>query len=373
MKSKTRGNGYFEKRGNKIYAVAFIDGKLVKKSTGVNYDPIAFKQMVKRDNALEVLLQLKQIKENKPKEVVTTIKEFGYEVMRRKCRGVSENVAEDYMGIFENLIIPTFGTWSFKDLKLSDIEKWEENFYHLGIDRRRRIRNIFRHIISKAVGDEIIQFNPMRELDQLKDLSGKKDSSTNVYTPEEVALLLNTASGWERIYLALLFMTGGRVGEVLGLQWEDINFETKTIHFKRSWSKGKEVFTNKYKKHLRDVDIFPELFDMLLEYSQNKRNEVWLFTLRKNAETPPYSSGSIKKYILPIFEEAGVEYKTFRTARQSFITLMIENKMSLSWVQEFVGHKIGSRITMQNYFKSITKDKRKQISEEAANKVNFAS
>jgi integrase len=56
------------------------------------------------------------------------------------------------------------------------------------------------------------------------------EATTKAYTTSEIRLIIDGANGWLKVYFSLLFTTGMRVGEVLGLEWEHIDFENKIIN-----------------------------------------------------------------------------------------------------------------------------------------------
>ncbi len=59
------------------------------------------------------------------------------------------------------------------------------------------------------------------------------------YTAGEVTTLLKESDGWFKVFLYLVFSTGLRTGEAIGLMWDDIDFENGFIDLKRSITKGR--------------------------------------------------------------------------------------------------------------------------------------
>ena len=70
-----------------------------------------------------------------------------------------------------------------------------------------------------------------------------------------------------RLFLALLIFTGARRGEILGLQWQDIDLNANVIHICRNATYTKNqatVGTPKTKSGFRDIPLFPDLLTYLL-------------------------------------------------------------------------------------------------------------
>lgn len=76
--------------------------------------------------------------------------------------------------------------------------------------------------------------NPFDALDSLK----VKKPKVTPLLPHEVKLILETAQGWFKNYLALGFMTGMRVGEIVALKWKNVNLEHREIYVCASKAKG---------------------------------------------------------------------------------------------------------------------------------------
>ena len=76
------------------------------------------------------------------------------------------------------------------------------------------------------------------------------------------------------ITFVLALHTGMRIGEVLALQWDDIKFESKSIHVQRTLTlvDGKyELGETKTEASNRVIPMTEELMEELLEYQNIKR------------------------------------------------------------------------------------------------------
>ena len=91
------------------------------------------------------------------------------------------------------------------------------------------------------------------------------------------------------IAFVLALHTGMRIGEVLALQWDDINFKNKTIHVQRTLTlvDGKyELGETKTEASNRIIPMTEELMGELLEYqSRKKENSFDLLICTRNKKS----------------------------------------------------------------------------------------
>lgn len=109
----------------------------------------------------------------------------------------------------------------------------------LSASRVETILQVLRNVLKHALEDEYIQVNPC---DKMGSYCGERNKKVNPLTIEETQQLLENATHLplelEALYTTMIF-TGLRIGEVLALEWTDIDFETrmlkitKQLHYKR--------------------------------------------------------------------------------------------------------------------------------------------
>ena len=80
-----------------------------------------------------------------------------------------------------------------------------------------------------------------------------------------------------RLFFTLAFFTGFRRGELLGLEWKDVNWETMTIRVSRTSSytasMGTHTSDTKTKKSKRIGKYKDHIFDLLAEYKEEQDAE----------------------------------------------------------------------------------------------------
>ena len=158
-------------------------------------------------------------------------------------------------------------------------------------------------------------------------------------TEDEVKQLLGTAADTgtpegrrDASILELLYATGLRVSEMVGLNVQDIDFEEGFI---RTWGKGAKE---------RIVYVYPEALSHLrayiggarVELLGNKRGETALYVNQRGERLTRQWVWNILKASA---KKAGIDTKiTPHTLRHSFATHLLQNGASLRHVQELLGH-----------------------------------
>lgn len=131
-------------------------------------------------------------------------------------------------------------------------------------------------VFSYAVKMEMLTDNPCKRVTVPKGEKKEKD----IYTLEEVAhlfQLLETAPLKYRTFFTLAIYSGFRRGEMLGLEWKDIDWEHNVISVRRTSNytafKGIYTDTTKTKKSQRSLKFPQSVMDLLREYKAEQDEE----------------------------------------------------------------------------------------------------
>ena len=327
----------FNVRNNIIYVQGRVDGKRYRISTNKEATEANLKWIKK--NARDVLLKL--IDKQKPMKY--DLASFGLEVIEMSSHRRGAAIQKEYISKFDNYILPYFKHYQFSDIKVYDLEKWQSMLLKkFSTSSVIRVKYIFSMIMKKAVANEIIDKNPFDYVDSFKVVSDKKTP----YTIDEMTMLIKESTGFLKLYLNIAFTTGMRVGEILALRWDDVDFDKGIIYINGAVSRGSVIGSNDRKNHNR-ISIIPQFVLSLL--MDHKTNDEWIF--RTTREDKPYYNGNYvsKKMFKPLLKKLNIEDKTLYATRHTFISLMRNEGVSMNFIQELVGHSDGSRITDKNY------------------------
>ncbi len=146
--------------------------------------------------------------------------------------------------------------------------------------------------------------------------------------------------------MSLLIYTGERRGEVLGLRWEDIDFENGLISVQRAvtFVKGKPfVGEPKSKAGYREIPILPELKQCLEKY---RKKEGYIIG---DGEEPITETGFKRRYER-IGKQIDLHGATPHVFRHTFLT-MASDKVDTKTLQMIAGHS-SYTITFNRYVHS---------------------
>ena len=272
-------------------------------------------------------------------------------------------------------IIPKIGSKPLNQITTGTLEKF---YAHLKSDGRliRReqygtglsnsvIRSIHAHCraaLEKAKNERLIRKNPAEHC----TLPQKKSSEIEVLTPAEMQrLLIQAKYETEAFYVMFLLdlSTGLRRGEVLGLQWSDINFETGTLNVIRQirYSGGElKIGPPKTKASERAIILPPPLVAVLKKY-KSKVKSVWLFPSPVKKEDVPRDPSACRKRLSNILEKAECKHVPFHALRHTFATQMLRYGMDVKTLASTIGHE--SVETTLNIYSHTTDEGMRQAAE----------
>lgn len=155
-------------------------------------------------------------------------------------------------------ISPYLGRKQLKKLSAEDIEDWIDAVKKDGVgDRGCQLAFIvLRSALKRAKRLKKIIDNPCLDVDQPK----YEAPEAEVFSKEQASRMFHEAEGVRLGPLfQLAFATGARQGELLGLEWDSVDFEAGVIHIKQQLIEGTGFFeissTLKTKTSRRSIEI----------------------------------------------------------------------------------------------------------------------
>ena len=221
-----------------------------------------------------------------------------------------------------------------------------------------------RSALEKAVQDGLIRVNPAIGC----KLPPKKAREMQVLTREELQRFLIQAKfeGYYEVFL-LDLATGLRRGELMALQWDDLDFETGVLTISKQVSlvRGKIVMSvPKTKSSIRKLVLPPAVVQVLKEYRESNHSR-WMFP-SPVLEDLPLNPGSVYDRLQLILEHANCKQVRFHDLRHTFATLALQNGVDVKTVSSMLGH-FDAGFTLRTYT-HVTR----QMQESAAEKMgNF--
>ncbi len=261
----------------------------------------------------------------------------------------------DYTSKYNKHLRTIFGEKKLNEVKGTDITLWQNKMIKKGyaIKTIKSVRGILSTMFEDAIKDEIIDKNPVRYASQLSTRNEKKKSSNEIqpFTLEEIKKLISTTSNEQmRNLYMLLFTTGLRGGEAIGLKWENVDFKKKTIEIVSQMGRGEEG-SPKWGS-FRTIPIIDSLLPHLEnQYKLTGNKNSYVFLNREN--TCFWDISKIREnYWKKDLEKAKIPYRKIHQTRHTFCSTLISSGEDVNYVSKIAGHS-STKMTLEVYSKYI--------------------
>ena len=318
-----------------------------------------------------------------------------------------ESTRSSYLYTYDHYVRDTFGLKRIAEIKYSDVLQF---YYHLlnqqgiSLGTLDSVHCLLHPTFQLAVRDEIIRKNPtdgvMKEISRE---SGKNRGVRHALTIEQQRCFMEYIANHPIYYhwwpmFTILLGTGCRIGEALGLRWQDLDFEKRVININHSLvyypANGSNkcvlrVSLPKTDAGIRTIpmlDIVKDAFEMLYEeQKENGFNETeidgmtgFIFCNRFGSVPNPQTVNHTIKRIANNYNadevvRAKKEHRdpiilpnfSCHHLRHTFCTRLCENETNLKVIQSIMGHK-NIETTLDIYAEATEKKKQESFENLAA-------
>lgn len=231
--------------------------------------------------------------------------------LKRIKQDIRTTTYENHQSIINMRIAPQLGGILVQDLRPATIDSWLQDLYSAGYSKgyTGQCRMILHEVLNYAVYPcELIATNPCSYTRVPKN-AVKNAVKRHIVSSERFHELIHTFPLGETMHapIALMWHTGMRVGEVLGLTWEDINFEERSIYIQhqRIYYKGKPYRTRltstKTEQSKRKIFITDELVSILRQEQERQKGLSVVNAIDGKGYCYSFSSGlNMKQDLTPI-------------------------------------------------------------------------
>jgi integrase len=184
----------------------------------------------------------------------------------------------------------------------------------------------FKAVFNHSFNNELIARNPAKNIKQFK----LEKKEMEYFSKEELDILLSYTNKkyqgeerWKHVLYLTFFLTGERLGEVLGLQWKQIHFQEDAIIVNQVWcsKENKVVHTTKGKKDLR----LPLNSFLIKELASLRNSRVGEFIFSQTGERPIDASNFRSRMWFKDLKEAGVKRIRIHDSRHTYASLFMMN------------------------------------------------
>jgi len=268
-----------------------------------------------------------------------------------------------YNTIIHNHIIPILGDYQLEELTPQILqgfvlEKLEKGNIKTGGPLANNTVIIITNVLKQAIKEaNLLEFST-KDCTKTIKLPSQQETNVSAFEKYEQEKLLkyclcNKKSNYIGIVLCLY--TGIRIGELLALTWQDIDFEkgymiiSKTAYQNRQDNKIKIIIdTPKTKTSIRVIPL-PKHMLSILKQIKKKSTSQYVITTRTNGMV---GTRSYQRTFERILTKLNIPYRNFHSLRHTFATRALEFGIDVKTVSELLGHK-NPMITLQRYTHSL--------------------
>jgi len=361
--------GHIRRQGKSSWELKFDLG--IDPTTGRRQTRYATFRGTKREAETELTRLLKYADDGSHVEVSReTLADFAeyWLTAVAPIKAKSAKTLERYRELIDGHIVPHLGTTLLQKLQGSQIDAF---YSHLRVAGRKNgkgglskqtIIHIHRRLsalLSAAVKAGKIRTNPMERTLARPASQATDRREIRVLDSDERVTLLEELSGTPYYMPTLVCLgTGLRRGEILGLKWEDVNFDAGTLTVDRSLRETKAGLSLEVPKtkHSRRMIKLPTTLVNALQTHRRKQAEYYVRTgLRSDLDLVfPNELGSLKapddfswKFGQAV-KKTGLSGVSFHSLRHTHITDLLRNGKSIKAIATRAGHK-DPTVTLQIY------------------------
>lgn len=278
--------------------------------------------------------------------------------------------------IIKNHIIKHFQHRKVNEITTFDIDCFYVDKLDAGYSGAyiRHMHNLLNQAFDQAVRWSLVKVNPVKNAKPPKVKSEEKTT----WTVDEVNRFLNLIKNRSiEIPYFLAIFTGMRRGEVLGLKWDDVDFENKKIRIKRSLcfvsGQGLIFKEPKTQKSKRQISISQHVVNVLKKHKQKQefqKEKLWRQYEDNNLivctdDGKPLDPRNLLRQFYRLIEEANVPRISFHDLRHTHATILMQQGENPKVVSERLGHsRVGITLDLYSH---VSDDLQEQAAEKFEN------
>ena len=259
--------------------------------------------------------------------------------------------ADRYHLMVEQYTIPRIGNIKLTKLTAHDLQKLYKELMENGrINRKSGHGNpglssttvrsphlMLHNAFERAIKERLILRNPTEDCIAPK----VQKIEMQILPPEHIKDYLEAADRRGLLPMFYLELVSGlRKGELVALQWSDLDEANCTISVSKqaSWDAEHQLILSRPKtgNSIREVSIPQDAVELLKQEHAKHPDNPWMFPSGRTGEM--YHPDSVVTLHKRILKDAGLEHIRFHDLRHTFATLALQNGVDVKTVSSMLGH-----------------------------------
>jgi integrase len=273
-----------------------------------------------------------------------TVEQFSQEWLRNLKDKVKPRTYHRYSELLRLHVVPHIGAVELKKLKPLHIERLLIKCREKGLSERTLL-HIFRVLhtsLVQAVKWQLVERNVAQAVQPPKPEKNEMDA----VTPDDIERIIAAAQGSEiEVPVTIAIGTGMRLGEILGLRWSDIDFETQSLRVRQTVNADRTFGTPKSYRSRRSIPL-PKFLLKPLKTQRARQSELRLVAgsawqdhdlVVTRADGSPMDPRRVSRLFTALAKRQGFDF-TFHGLRHAYASLMLASGVDLKVTSQLLGH-----------------------------------
>ena len=304
-----------------------------------------------------------------PNEII--LQDFLLDFLEKYKMNLSITTYNCYMRICKKYIIPLLGDIKLCDIRPIHIQNYVDDLLDLLTPQTIKVHlNILNLALKRAYRLKLIKENVV----QFVEVPKNKKYKNEIYNAEDMKKLLEKSRETSlELPIILASGLGLRISEILGLTWNNIDFNDFTITIDKITvrDKGQVILKEpKTESSIRTISAPKEIIllikqlkkDRLAAKLRGEKSHRELIFYDKNLN--PIAQDVLSKKFRYFLQENNLKHIRFHDLRHSHVTMLIDAKVPIKVISERVGHS-NVNTTLNIYSHAL-----REMDQEASDKIS---
>ena len=291
-----------------------------------------------------------------------TFKQWSMKYIEFFTGDLKPTTVNQYRGKLETHIFPKIGYMPLTDIDSVHLQELLTNMHRTQATKSvDSIRGILSSIFSEAERQELVSSNPVKKTKPPKRKPGEKSKKQPPWTLDEARYVVGLEWGTDmNAFICLGLCTGMRKGEMLGLQWGDVDLDAGTIYIQRTlcsttersldgsviksflvFNTPKTVDSERFLQIQPDALVGLRTIKACQELIQKEKGREWnplglVFCEPDGSPINPSTQLSRYKRFL---NKHNVRFITIHDMRHTFAEVLVSDEAQMHQVQQALGHR----------------------------------
>jgi integrase len=271
----------------------------------------------------------------------------------------SPKTLERYAELNRSQITPHLGQIGLQKLHPEHLQRWHRELIKSGL-ASRTVTNAHK-LLHRVLADAVKNGTLARNVAEVRRPPRIEATETKILTPEQITDVLTKLEHHRLLpVVSLALATGMRRGELLGLQWGDVELDAGTLRVERSLEEtkaGLRFKSPKTRRGRRNISLPPDAVTMLRAYKVKQLELRLVLGLGKiepstlvfsDVEGEPFKPHTVSRAWQRVVVAKGLPRVSFHALRHTHASMLIRAGVDILTISRRLGHSAAA-ITLDVY------------------------